>query len=749
MHVEILLAVLVLAVAFLVAVDLLRRSSDSPHEHAERLLHDVEREPVSVPRAAALFPEPVRVGQPVRAGPAFDAGPPGPQGPQGPLDPARPPGPLAPDDPPAGARPHPDPGVAAPRPDSLGARKSLRVGTRLALLAIVAAATAVLVTAGVVRAAAALGSASFHSDISSVRDGAVVAALVVGLFAAAVLAAGLWSVIILMRSVLRPLHRLRTGAVELAEVRLPQALRYAGQGRPFDVKAIGLSSSDEIGETGRALDQVQREALRLAVNDAGLRERLDEMFVDLSRRSQTLLERQARLIGDLEQGERDSGRLAELLKMDHIAARMRRSSQNLLVLAGRELPGRLSQPVALADVIRAAVSEIEDYERVSFSAQPGLAVAGPAVNDVVHLIAELTENATALSAADTPVDISGRMLASGGVLIDITDQGVGMNPDQMAQANWRLENPSADDITMSRSMGFFVVGRLAAQHGARVRLQPASSGGLTALVWLPDAIVAAQAPGGPAGPGVPGTAAGPGVPGTAAGPGVPGGAAGPGVPGGADGVRSAMAPMSAPTLQDIAVTAGQRRIPAPVAEAGRRPGHSRPAGAPRSILRARPSGPDQRPAPAQPPAATGVSAAAANPPEAAGPSPEDPAEPRRLPIYEAVESDWFRSQRQAPGGTAAAEDGWAPVADAGWHAADAVIAPSSDGETTAGLPVRVPRANLIPGAIGSPRPATPATSPQSSQFPRSASAARDRLAGFQWGTSQGRAAASGCAEDEA
>jgi len=205
-----------------------------------------------------------------------------------------------------------------------------------------------------------------------------------------------------------------------------------------------------------------------------------------------------------------------------------------------------------------------------------------------------------------------------------------------------------------------------------------------------------------------------------------------------------MAPMSAPTLQDITVTAGQRRIPAPVPEASRRPGHSRPAGGPRPILRVRPSGPDQRPAPAQPPAATGVSAAAANPPEAAEPAPEHPAEPRRLPIYEAVESDWFRSQRQAPGGGAAAEDSWTSVADDGWHAADAVVSPSSDGETAAGLPVRVPRANLIPGAIGSPRPAMPASSPS----PRSASAARDRLAGFQRGTSQGRAAGRGGAEDE-
>ena len=120
---------------------------------------------------------------------------------------------------------------------------------------------------------------------------------------------------------------------------------------------------------------------------------------------------------------------------------------------------------------------------------PDIAVSAPAVIDIVHLIAELAENAASLSAADTPVDISGRTLVTGGVLVEVTDQGVGMNPDMMAQANWRLENPPPVDVAVSRNMGLFVVGRLAARHGVKVRLQPAAAGGLTALVWLPDAVV--------------------------------------------------------------------------------------------------------------------------------------------------------------------------------------------------------------------------------------------------------------------
>jgi hypothetical protein len=223
----------------------------------------------------------------------------------------------------------------------------------------VSAIAVVLVTVGVIRAADAFRSASFHSGISSMRDVAAISALVACVFSVAVLALGAAAAVILIRSMLRPLHHLQADAVELAEVRLPDALR----------------------------------------------------------------------------------------RLDHIAARMRRYSQNLLVLAGHDLPGRWNEPVTLVNVMRAAVSEIEDYERVSFSLQPGLAISGPAVNDVVHLIAELAENATSLSAADTPVDISGRTLASGGLLVEVTDQGVGMNPDEMAQANWRLDHPSATDIT--------------------------------------------------------------------------------------------------------------------------------------------------------------------------------------------------------------------------------------------------------------------------------------------------------------
>src|SRR5262249_43198540 len=301
------------------------------------------------------------------------------------------------------------------------------------------------------------------------------------------------STTIIGRSMVRPLRRLRAGALEVAGLRLPETVRRMSEADSenisIDVDPIDVDSFDEIGEVARAFDQVHREALRLAANEAALRGNVNAMFVNLSRRSQSLVERQIRLIDELEQGEQDPERLSSLFQMDHLATRMRRNSENLLVLAGHDASRRWNQPVALVDVLRAAVSEIEQYERVTLNVQPGIAVRGHGVNDVVHLLAELAENATSFSSAETPVVVAGHLLSSGGVLLDITDQGVGMGAEEMAHANWRLDNPPVVDVAVSRRMGLFVVARLAARHGIRVRLRPASAGGLTALVWLPDEVI--------------------------------------------------------------------------------------------------------------------------------------------------------------------------------------------------------------------------------------------------------------------
>jgi hypothetical protein len=385
------------------------------------------------------------------------------------------------------------------------------------------------------------------------------------------------------------------------------------------------------------------------------------MLADVSGRGQSLMERQLRLIDELGQGEHDAGRRASLLTMSRLAARMRRHAQNLLVLAGHELPGRCNRSARLADVIGAAVAQAGEHERVSVSVQPDIAISGPAVNDLVHLVAELTENAASLSATDTPVAISGGTLATGGVLVEVTDQGVGMSRETMAKANWWLEHPPPVDVAISRNTGLFVVGRLAARHGIKVRLQPATTGGLTALVWLPDLVVVRPEAGAPAG----------------------------------------FIPAQ----------------PEPLAEP------EAPASGPRLAWRLRALAPSPH----------------WSQPSEAGPA-EDPADGRRLPIYEAVESDWFNSRRMPSGGAAADGDGWAATADLGWHAARTVLAPASGGVTTAGLPMRAPRANLVPGAIGRPR--LDASGPA-----RSADAARNRLAGFQRGASRGRAASGDDGQD--
>ncbi len=179
--------------------------------------------------------------------------------------------------------------------------------------------------------------------------------------------------------------------------------------------------------------------------------------------------------------------------MDHLVTRMRRNSENLLLLAGHESARKWSEPVPLADVARAAVSEIEQYSRVTLKIQPGIAVTGQAVSDVVHLLAEVIENATIFSAKDTPVHLAAQELSSGGVLIEVSDNGVGIPEARLAEMNWRLDNPPVMDVSVSRHMGLFAVARLAERHGVRVRLRPRSPHGLTALVWLPDSVTEREA----------------------------------------------------------------------------------------------------------------------------------------------------------------------------------------------------------------------------------------------------------------
>jgi len=651
---------------------------------------------------------------------------------------------------------------------------------------------------------------SVISRSKALRDRAIADVIIVSIAVLLVLAVALILTTVVGRSLVRPLRKLRTGALEVAGISLPEAVRQMnetdGEGVSLEVEPIDVDSSDEIGEVARAFDQVHREALRLAANEAALRGNVNAMFVNLSRRSQSLVERQIGLIDHLEQGEQDSERLASLFQMDHLATRMRRNSENLLVLAGHAISRRWNQPVALIDVLRAAVSEIEQYERITLNVQPGIAVRGQAVNDVVHLLAELAENATSFSAAETPVAVTGHLLSSGGVLLDITDQGVGMGAEELAHANWQLDNPPVVDVAVSRRMGLFVVGRLAARHGVRVRLRPAASGGLTALVWLPDEVISHDgAGGGPTGLRA-GDAQAAAIPGLAE----IGTGNRNGEPVNGDRsfmeqeVNAARAPKFASLSDDQQDTGNLgRRVPG----AGPRPGEAAAATSPLPVFRTSP-----RPALEQdrePPVAAEVGPAEVGPADASPDEQSDqpvvipdetradasrapasgerpsfgsplvapngggnrkdgdqqprrvtdlgwgngdsgnqvvvpPAGPagteNRLPIFEAVESDWFRRGRKGiagwespkPAETTTETPAWESPADEGWEAAQAVSSPSSAGVTTAGLPKRVPQANLVPGSAAVDTQPTPPA--------RSAAATRERFASFQRGLREGRAA---------
>jgi len=734
---EILFLVIVLAVAVLMAVDVARTRNEGLHGHVEGHAFDAKR-PVpaaslgsreSFSRAPAAMATPVAV---------HDA------------PPARHPvgvGSAASPSAGADARPHAD-AAAMPR----GRRRGLKdwhVRTRLLLLVIVPLAAAAVVALCVAYIVGVLRGTQVNSN------GSVLSALAACL-AVIVAALASWLTIATARSVSRPLYRLRTGALELTGGRLAEAVHRASQsngsrdGAPSDLKPVDVDASDEIGDIARAFDELRRELLRLAVGESVHHGKLNATFADLSHRGQSLMERQIRLVQHLEQGEPDAQRLATLLRVKSIGNRMHRHSENLLILAGHEPSSNWNQPVALASVIRAAVSELEEFQRVSVNAQPDVAVVGPAVNDVVHLLIELAENATSFSAADMQVDVSGRALTSGGILLQITDRGVGMTPKELAYANWRLENPPAADATVPKWIGLLVVARLAARHGIGVRLQSADFGGLTAMVWLPDEVLtepgamAATRPGGFAGAG-----------------------ARRGLheampdPGYATAQREVATARFAPTPAGIRDTTLDRR---PVPGAGQPSAEPWSPSAARSALRAgsqaTAGSPVSEPPKAAPdaaaPGASERSQVAATLPGTAAlvsqgtsPAADDVVVPpvrdlegeQRLPVYNAVESRWFGEGRRAPSRpgqsqsqssqTAAAGNRWSSPADAGWRAASAADSPTSVGSTAAGLPQRAPNANLLPGTIPSAPPVMPTRSP---------AAARERLASLQRGVDKGRAA---------
>ncbi|MFF6999813.1 nitrate- and nitrite sensing domain-containing protein [Streptomyces sp. NPDC008313] len=329
-------------------------------------------------------------------------------------------------------------------------------------------------------------------------------AIISGALILIVLGVSLVGAFVVARSMIRSLRRLQDTATKVAQDRLPELVKQLSESDPQDVdtsvESVGVHSRDEIGKVAAAFDEVHREAVRLAAEQALLRGNVNAMFTNLSRRSQGLIQRQLSLISELESREADPDQLSSLFKLDHLATRMRRNGENLLVLAGEEPGRRWTRPVPLVDVLRAAASEVEQYERIELASVPATEVAGRVVNDLVHLLAELLENATSFSSPQTKVKVTGHALPDGRVLIEIHDTGIGLSPEDLAAINERLASPPTVDVSVSRRMGLFVVGRLSQRHGIRIQLRPSDSGGTTALVMLPVDV----AQGGKKAPGKPG-----------------------------------------------------------------------------------------------------------------------------------------------------------------------------------------------------------------------------------------------------
>ncbi|HEY2725131.1 MAG TPA: nitrate- and nitrite sensing domain-containing protein, partial [Pseudonocardiaceae bacterium] len=330
---------------------------------------------------------------------------------------------------------------------------------------------------------ASLSDEAWHTAI---RDACVVALLLV--LAVALL-------VVVVRSLLQPLRTLRTGAFEVADSGLPEAVEKLrvtdGSVGETVVDPVPVYSRDEVGQVARAFDTVHLQAVRLAAEQAILRNTVNDIFLNLAGRSQRLVERQLRLIDELENSEQDPEQLASLFQLDHLATRMRRNSENLLVLAGGTLRSVSEHGIAVLDLLRAAVSEIEEYQRVTVRRPPAATVSGPVVNDLVHLVAELLDNATISAPPDAPVTLSSSLTDDGGLLVEITDCGTGLSPTELHEINERLASTPMVDVAVSQHMGLFVVSRLAARHGIRVRLrQQQREFGITASVLLPADLVA-------------------------------------------------------------------------------------------------------------------------------------------------------------------------------------------------------------------------------------------------------------------
>ncbi|MGW2823754.1 sensor histidine kinase [Streptomyces sp. NPDC001443] len=323
------------------------------------------------------------------------------------------------------------------------------------------------------------------------------AAVLLGLVA---VAASLVISVRIGRGLVVELVGLRNSALDIARRKLPETMRRLHAGEEIDVRAEappGPRAEDETGQVAEALGIVHRAALHAAVERAELANGISGVFVNLARRSQVLVHRQLSLLDSMERRSDDPDELGDLFRLDHLTTRMRRHAESLIILSGAA-PGRAwRMPVSLTNVVRAAVSEIEDYARVEVRQLPEASVIGTAVADLTHLLAEIVENAAQFSPPHTRVRIAGEPVGNG-YAIEVEDRGLGMGKETLAGANRRIAQSAALDLFDSDRLGLFVVSRLAARHDIKVHLRTSPYGGTTAVVLLPTALLHNGAPERPA-----------------------------------------------------------------------------------------------------------------------------------------------------------------------------------------------------------------------------------------------------------
>ncbi|MDV6012915.1 nitrate- and nitrite sensing domain-containing protein [Haloechinothrix sp. LS1_15] len=621
------------------------------------------------------------------------------------------------------------------------------------------------------------------AQVSEARSGVIVLGALLGLaFALALLV-----VFAITRHLLRSLRQLRSSAMHVAESRLPEAVReiQESNGDVVEITPVPVHSRDEAGELARAFDAVHRQALRLAAEQASMRNAYNSVFVNLSRRSQSLVQRQLQLIEQLERDEEDADQLATLFHLDHLATRMRRNNENLMVLSGSESGRRSGRPVSTADVLRAAVSEIEQYQRVVVQSPPTTKIVGHAASDLMRLLAELLDNATAFSPPETQVTVASCVLDSGAMSIDVLDNGIGMNAEEVVAANARMQASSPVDLVTSRRMGLFVVGRLASKHGFSVTLHGGKeSEGVRACVAVPSQLVIG-AGGGPLTAEMPAIGDGDGASEHAELPRRRPGASGAGTAalGAADTTSSPRVNGTPPACG--ATVPGKPQVETsggglftPVAG---QDGDTGPVGSPQvngarwqqngdretggtsgAGVAGNGAGSDALPAgeelfrPGTAPLSDWWNSTAAEAQQSRPAEPTTRSRPETTPIFDEMLSVWFRDSGQdsgdgAPDGAEGALSTWDFAADVNWRAVREVTGAAPSSYTEAGLPRRNRGEQLLPGSAIPVNPANPEAGEQAEQVPsrsamgraelpsRDPQDVRGKLSNFQRGLSKGRA----------